>query len=116
MENGICHFELLVKDVAAAKEFYGGLFGWEFTDSFDGYVTIKAADGIGGGMYAPEKVPDDGPANLYVQVADIDDCLAKATAAGATVEMPKHTISLEHGAIAFFRDPDGLKMGIWSPK
>ena len=116
MENALCHFEMQVKDLEAAKAFYGGLFGWEFTEVMDGYNLIKAGDGLGGGIFQSDEPPADSPTHIYIEVADIEACLARATAAGATLDMPKHVISEEHGAIAFFRDPSGFKMGIWAPK
>lgn len=116
MAGKLCHFEMQVSDLEAAQAFYGGLFGWEFTPAMDGYVLIKAGDGLGGGMYKCDEPPADGGANIYVEVDDIDACLEQATAAGAKMEMPKHVIGEGHGAIAFFRDPAGFKMGIWAAK
>jgi len=42
MGNPLGHWELLVNDVAKAREFYSSVFDWEFDESsFPGYVLIK---------------------------------------------------------------------------
>lgn len=114
MANKVCHWEFRVRDLGVAKEFYGAVFGWEFTEAGDGYNLVKAGDGIGGGMFESEDAPTDGQGLVYLEVDDIDDCLTAVEGAGGTIEMPKHVISEEHGAIALFRDPSGLKLGIWA--
>ncbi len=55
MANPFVHIELLTSDVARAREFYTGLFGWKLEDvpGMD-YTIINVGEGTGGGMM---KVP-----------------------------------------------------------
>src|SRR4051794_25458990 len=45
--HSIDYVEIYVDDIAAAKEFYGGVFGWRFNDYGDAYAGIQAPDGNG---------------------------------------------------------------------
>ena len=62
--------ELNTRDLAAAKEFYGAVFGWEFKDTGDGrggtYTTIVLGERMVGGMFdmAERHIPERGPAAL----------------------------------------------------
>ena len=51
---------------------------------------------------------------LVLAVEDIDAKLAQISAAGGETLSPKTKISDDHGSCAYFRDPCGNKMGIWS--
>ena len=42
--HAIDYIELSVRDVAAAKRFYGQAFGWQFNDYGPGYAGIRGAD------------------------------------------------------------------------
>ena len=42
--HAIDYIELSVRDVAAAKRFYGAAFGWQFNDYGPGYAGIRGAD------------------------------------------------------------------------
>jgi uncharacterized protein len=48
----------------------------------------------------------------YVDVASIDDSLAKATKLGAQVALPKTPVS-DMGFVAAFIDPQGNICGLW---
>jgi predicted enzyme related to lactoylglutathione lyase len=94
------------------KAFYTAVFGWEFDDSsMPGYTMIRTGqDPSGGLMKRPPEVP--GPClNVYFDVQNIDDTLAKATQAGGTVIVPKTAIP-NVGHYAFFTDPEGVPVGL----
>jgi len=47
MANPICHWDLMVNDLAKAKQFYGRVFDWRFDEgAFPGYLTIDTGGGI----------------------------------------------------------------------
>ena len=48
-EHKIVHIEISAHDRAAAKKFYGDVFGWQFQD-FDemNYTTFNPGEGVGG--------------------------------------------------------------------
>ena len=115
MGNPLGHWELLVNDVAKAREFYSSVFDWEFDESsFPGYVLIKTGADPGGGMYPKPEMAPGYTLNTYFLTDDIEASLAKATAKGATVMMPKTPIE-GVGHWAMFADPDGIPIGLLQP-
>jgi predicted enzyme related to lactoylglutathione lyase len=79
------------RDVEAAQAFYGGLFGWTFTDATPPgasarYVVAKlhGLDAAGIGEAAAAAGPAVGPSawNTYVAVTDADAAAARIEAAG----------------------------------
>lgn len=115
MGNHLCHFELMTPDPAKAREFYGGVFDWQFDDkSMPGYTLINTGREPSGGIFpAPEgsSVPC---ANIYIHVDSIDDTLTKAKDCGAKVIVPKTEIP-SVGHFAMFADPQGIAIGIMQP-
>jgi len=104
--------ELMTTDPAAAKKFYGQLFGWELEDmSMPGmtYTVVKTAGkGIGGITAMPPNVPQGTPPNwgAYVTVPDIDATAKKAAELGGMVLVPPMQIP-NVGRFAVLRDPQG---------
>jgi predicted enzyme related to lactoylglutathione lyase len=80
--------ETMTKDVAKAKAFYGGLFGWSFKDMDmgpGGIYPIIENGGVGiGGMMAltPEMAKVPAHWTSYVAVKDVDAAVATATQHG----------------------------------
>ena len=109
----ITHIDIPVSDLGKAQEFYSDLFGWNIRalPGFEDYPMWMAPNGISGGGLAPR---DEGFAQprSYVEVDSIDDVLAKAVEAGATVVMEKQPIS-ETSWWAIFQDPDGNTVGLY---
>ena len=56
----------------------------------------------------------EGGAVLVLAVDDIDASLAAIGTNGGEALTGKTAISPEHGFYAYFRDPCGNKMGVWS--
>ena len=87
MSNPFVHLELSTSDTAKAKQFYSGLFGWEFTDNDMGggmiYSTFKPSSGPGGGLFSMPDMPTFWLA--YVGVEDINVATDKAKSLGATI-------------------------------
>jgi predicted enzyme related to lactoylglutathione lyase len=113
MGNPFVHIDLATTDVAAAKQFYAQVFDWKFPEmpGMD-YVGVDPSGGTGGGMGKIQD-PDGHPSwTSYVDVKDIDETLAKAVAAGATVVAPRMDVG-GMGWIAMFSDPQGAVIGLW---
>lgn len=116
--------DLSTTDIAGARAFYGGLFGWQANnvpvgDSGIDY-TFFELDGhavAGGGQMMPEQQAAGQPAawTSYIKYDDIDAAVARAGAAGGTVLMPPMEIP-NSGRLAVLTDPSGAVFGIWSPK
>ena len=112
MGNPLGHWELLVNDVAKAKEFYSAVFEWEFDESsFPGYVLIKTGSDPGGGMFVKPETAPVYALNTYFLTDDIEATIAKAIAKGAAVIVPKTPIE-GVGHWAMFADPDGIPIGL----
>ena len=111
--GSICHVEIPAPDMAKATAFYGDLFGWKMTPMGDSY-TVFGHEGLGGGLDKDAPVGDGG-AVLVIAVDDITAKLAEIDVAGGEELSPKHAIAGgEHGYCAYFRDPNGNKVGLWS--
>lgn len=103
--------ELMTTDVAAAKTFYSGLFGWETEDmSMPGmtYTVVKAGgSGIGGIMATPPEAQGVPPMwGAYVTVDDVDATAQTATKLGGKVLVPPRDIP-EVGRFCVIQDPQG---------
>ena len=115
MANPVCHWELMVHDVAKAKAFYGRVFGWKFDDArYPGYTTIDTGEGVGGGMMLKPVSSPVAALNTYFQVDDVDKTLRAVVETGGTVIVPKTEIS-NVGWFAMFLDPDRIAVGILQP-
>ncbi len=106
MPSPFVHIELATDDVARAKSFYSGLFGWKMTDLPMDYTLLATGKQPGGGIF---KRPPESPVgwSVYVGVADAAAALEKAKGLGATVVKERTLISPEFGHFAVLRDPTG---------
>ena len=113
MDHRVIHFEIPADDPQAAIEFYGGVFGWGFTQFGDmPYWTIETGEGAGidGGLM-PKNGPDH-PVTNVINVDDVETYCAKIEAAGGIVVVPKMAIP-GIGYCAYFKDPSGNIMGVY---
>jgi predicted enzyme related to lactoylglutathione lyase len=107
--NALVWNELQTRDGAAAKAFYGAVFGWEGNADANGYVTYAVNGRIQAGMIQmDENFPDNIPANWmpYIMVDDVQATADQAAALGGTVVMPPHAAG-EMGTFTVIRDPQG---------
>jgi predicted enzyme related to lactoylglutathione lyase len=119
MANPFVHVELNTQDLARAKSFYTGLFGWTL-EQMPGaggmdYTIIKVGDGTGGGMM---QHPMPGAPSFwlpYVLVDDIKVATEKARSLGATFIRESMEVP-DMGWLSIFTDPTGAMLGMWQPK
>ncbi len=114
-QNGqICWRELATKDLAAAKDFYTALFGWNLEQSKVSpgmaYLEIHT-DGraVGGMMEINESWGENPPPshwNTYIAVDDIADTVVKIEANGGSVRVPPFDAP-GVGKISMVADPSG---------
>ena len=113
--------ELLTRDVGAAAEFYGKVFGWTFetygpADDLKTY-TVVLSDGvpIGGMVYAsPRDEAKKKHAARWVGLMSVPDVQAAASLVekdGGKVLMPPRKLG-ERGTVALFLDPEGGLFGV----
>lgn len=112
--GAFCWDELHTKETAAAKTFYGGLFGWTGKGDADGegYWHWKQADKDIGGMTSHMGGPDVPPHWLaYVAVSDVDATTKQAASLGGKVLVPSMDIP-KVGRFSVIQDPTGA---VFSP-
>lgn len=108
--------ELMTTDVAAAKQFYGKLFGWEMEDkNLTGTpytVASSGGVGVGGIMALPSDMAGIPPHwGVYITVDDVDATARQAEELGATVCLPPTDIPTV-GRLCVFRDPQGAPITV----
>lgn len=117
-----CWIDLATTDTAAAKDFYGGLFGWEAIEQplpGGGFYMTFQIDGkrvAGGGQMDPAMQEQGIPSSWssYVKHDDADTIAARITEAGGTVMFPPMDI-MEEGRMLMAQDPTGAMFGVWQP-
>ena len=115
--------DLTTTDVAGAKAFYSGLFGWEGEDiESEGsliYTMMKldAYNVAGMGPMQPDMAAQGMPPHwsAYVNHSDVDAVAAQAAAAGGQVMLPPMDV-FESGRMTMIQDPTGAMFGVWQPK
>jgi len=85
-----CWNELATRNVAAAKQFYAELFGWEYDkneESPSEYYIIKLNDRMAGGLIVMDESWGEAPTywGVYFTVADVDAACASVRTLGGNV-------------------------------
>ena len=114
-DGTFCWVDLGTVDPAAAKAFYGGLFGWEFDDLPTGeqgtYSICRLRGKAVAGLYDLAERPGWGS---YVKVDDVDRATARARELGA--EVPVEPFDAPGGGrVATIRDPVGASVSLSRP-
>jgi predicted enzyme related to lactoylglutathione lyase len=114
-----CWNELATSNVQAAKDFYGKVFGWQFSDHEVGdmnYTMIKVNNGkeFGGIWSIPKDQQKQIPPHwmAYILVENVDKSLEKARQNGANVVKPA-TNAGDFGRFAIITDPTGAHVALW---
>ena len=111
----VTFFEFATPDPAKEKAFFSDVFGWELTQwGGQDYWLAKTGPaekpGIDGAIQPPPM--DNAPRVVNtLAVDDIDDTIARATAAGATVVVPKMEVE-NTGTLAYLVSPTGIPFGV----
>jgi uncharacterized protein len=112
--------ELGTRDVAAAREFYGKVFGWTVEEQempgMGTYHVWKDGEHVRGGMIDITNMAD-GDASpywlVYFTVADADAAVETAKAGGAQVYNGPFDIPV--GRLAVMADPAGAMFAVMQP-
>ncbi|MBB2924819.1 VOC family protein [Cellulomonas cellasea] len=117
IHHSIDYVELPTTDLAAAREFYGAAFGWQFTAYGDGYAGIRTtaedgSDEAGGLTLAESSAITRGGPFVLLYTADLDATLDAVTRAGGTVVEGPY--AFPGGRRFHFLDPSGNELGAWS--
>jgi predicted enzyme related to lactoylglutathione lyase len=115
--------ELATTDIADAKRFYGGLFGWGYEDVpvHEGEpYTVARIEGDSVAGLTPQ-APQQREAGIrphwfnYVTVASADDTAARTKELGGTVHAGPFDV-MDIGRMAVIADPTGAMFGAWEPR
>jgi predicted enzyme related to lactoylglutathione lyase len=114
--------DLSTTDRAAAKEFYGALFGWTYEDQQAGpeatytMASRKGATVAGMADLMSDQLDQGIPPHWqsYVTVADADETAKVAERAGGTVLAGPFDV-VDAGRMAVVQDPTGAILAIWQP-
>jgi uncharacterized protein len=111
--GALCWNELATSDVERAKSFFGELLGWQYEADDSGYVTIRTADGLNGGMREQTESERDTPPSWlpYFKVESADGALAQAAQLGGCELAP--TTETPRGRFAVIADPQGAAFAVF---
>ena len=107
--------DLMTKDVAAAKRFYGGLFGWQFENTKRGnrpYVIARLGADPVAGIVDVTALPDAAPQWIsFMAVPDVEKTVSLVRFGGGKVLVePREVASIARAAVV--SDPQGAPLGI----
>ena len=106
--------DLLTKDVAAAKRFYGELLGWRFEDTKRGerpYVLARSGGTLAAGIVDISANANAGPQWIsYMSVADVDKAVAQVQSDGGKVLVEPRNFPNARAAV--IADPQGAPLGL----
>jgi predicted enzyme related to lactoylglutathione lyase len=111
--------DLSTSDPAAAREFYGGLFGWEAVDAgpveeTGGYAMFTLRGKLVAGL-GPLMDPNQPQVwSTYISTDDADAAVRRARDAGAQVIVEPMDV-MDAGRMAFVAHPAGGFVGLWQP-
>jgi predicted enzyme related to lactoylglutathione lyase len=115
--GGFSWTDLATPDTQAAKEFYGGLFPWEFTDEpipEGGVYVMARLDGRNAA--AMFETTERHPAwASYITVDDVDAATERARALGANVLAEPFDV-MEVGRMSTVQDPTGAVFCLWQAR
>ena len=110
--------ELITTDLTSAKEFYGKLLGWTFTETKtiygNPYIVIHREGRIVGGMMLKDgNVSDDViPCwDPYITVDDVEASAKRVEKLGGEVILPPTDIP-KVGCLCVIKDPQGISLNL----
>lgn len=123
MSQPVVHFEVIGKDPARLREYFGELFGWEFdvpspvapevsepeSYGFLDLITSEDGTGIRGGIGGGPGY--ESHALFYVGVPDVEAALRRAEELGGTRVLGPVT-SQSGLVVGQFADPEGTLIGV----
>ena len=113
-----CWVDTEQPDPAAARHFYGTLFGWTFAEAMPpgapGSYLIAQLDGHDAAAIAPS-AEQHATWNTYIAVDDADEVVRVVTREGGAVAAPAQDAG-QAGRSAAFVDPAGAPFRVWQPR
>ena len=111
MPGQVVHLEIPADDTAKAREFWGGLFGWQWQEMggpFEYHMT-QLSDQTGGAITNME--PGKRGPRVYLDVDDINAGAARVQELGGEAGEAQPVPGM--GWFAICKDPEGNEFGLW---
>ena len=112
-ENQIDYIEIPVTDLHRAREFFAAMFGWEFQEWGDDYMSFKDGRLDGGLRRATAPAPATGVL-LVFYTEDLERDVARVQELGASIS--QETFAFPGGRRFHFIDPVGTEYAMWTEK
>lgn len=115
--GNLCWFDLGVKDVKRAQDFYSKVLGWKYEGmgADSNYIMINTGEGFNGGMCLDaESQTETKGISVYFSVDSMEKALELAEVSGGKVLQKKTAIPGNHGHWARIRDTEGNGVCFWS--
>jgi hypothetical protein len=111
----MCWNELMTSDIASARKFYSGLFGWKLKESPE-YTEVHVGDQATGGMMQISKEMKGMTPNWkpYFAVDDADAIAKKVKSAGGQIHVPPSDIP-KVGRFSILSDSQGAAFAVIKP-
>jgi len=115
----VVHIDIPANDTKGASQFYTNVFGWNIIHAPEfNYYMFQAEGGPGGGFVNTDGHGSSdyktGEVIVYINTDNIDASLAQIVEHGGKVLLPKTEIP-QNGWFAFFADPEGNRLGLYTP-
>jgi predicted enzyme related to lactoylglutathione lyase len=108
--NAINYIEFPCKNPEAIKSFYSKVFGWNFQDWGEDYISFSDGS-LEGGFTTAESVHPGG-ARVILYSHDLEATSASVKTAGGVIH--KDIFAFPGGRRFHFLDPDGNHLAVWS--
>jgi predicted enzyme related to lactoylglutathione lyase len=109
LDGRIDYVEIPGDEMGPLKAFYGGVFGWRFTDYGPDYSGFDG--GLDGGLATDPGERTVAPL-IVIRVVDPEAMLERVVAAGGSVTRP--IFHFPGGRRFHFRDPAGNELAVWT--
>jgi len=110
-----CHIVIPAPDLEKAMSFYQTIFGWRVQSNVPGQKYWFFESGNVSGAFSGNKKPGVGSVVLVIQVEDMPSTLERIVELGGTIKQSRSRIGqADAGYDAYFLDPNGNEMGIYS--
>ena len=110
-EGRIDYVEIPVTDIAAARDFLGAMFGWEFQEWGPDYSSFSDGHLDGGLCRADAAAPATGVLLVFYS-EDLERDVERVKKLGATVS--KEIFEFPGGRRFHFVEPAGVEFAMWS--